>query len=297
MPLVQVYSCRDAMEAHLLQGMLESKGIAAVVMGETLANAAGALPFESAAFPTLWVDQADHQCARSFVTTLQSERAHGRMPISAPDWTCPNCGERIEGQFTDCWNCQTPRPQVSAEQPHRTDVIDASPLQSNLLCIRCEYNLRGLTARHHCPECGLPVLRTLLDALAANKLPLKIDVQLVVDALFDSASRASGFPAEALAVISHAWLRATEADDRSEPAEDVALWPLEMIRLDVEPFGDPEQARATLRRWGILTTADVAHVIQRLIELQVLHAGTPATDRLLGVLIDRSPPSPLLEPQ
>lgn len=35
-------------------------------------------------------------------------------PFARPDhggpWTCPNCTEEIEGQFTDCWKCGTSRP-------------------------------------------------------------------------------------------------------------------------------------------------------------------------------------------
>jgi hypothetical protein len=123
---------------------------------------------------------------------------------------------------------------------------------------------------------------------------LNIYVHPAVDALFHSAARVSGFAADSLAVISHAWLRATETDDVLGPAEDIASPFSEFIRIDIGAFGDLEQARARLLRWGILTTADVARVIQRLIELQILHAGTPTTDRLLAALIDASPPAPLL---
>lgn len=25
-------------------------------------------------------------------------------------WRCPQCGEDVEPQFTECWNCRTPKP-------------------------------------------------------------------------------------------------------------------------------------------------------------------------------------------
>jgi hypothetical protein len=27
-----------------------------------------------------------------------------------PPWICPQCGEELEGQFGQCWKCQTPHP-------------------------------------------------------------------------------------------------------------------------------------------------------------------------------------------
>ena len=30
--------------------------------------------------------------------------------IVADPWTCPDCGERIEPQFTECWNCGASKP-------------------------------------------------------------------------------------------------------------------------------------------------------------------------------------------
>ncbi len=48
-------------------------------------------------------------------------------------------------------------------------------LSRELLCIRCAYNLVGLSVRDRCPECGTPVRATLLsvvDPLAAELAPI-----------------------------------------------------------------------------------------------------------------------------
>lgn len=48
----------------------------------------------------------------------------------------------------------------------------AEELTGDLPCIRCTYNLRGLSVRQQCPECGLPVLATILGVIdpAASEL-------------------------------------------------------------------------------------------------------------------------------
>ena len=30
----------------------------------------------------------------------------------SPPWTCPKCGEAIEPQFTECWNCGASKPEA-----------------------------------------------------------------------------------------------------------------------------------------------------------------------------------------
>jgi hypothetical protein len=39
--------------------------------------------------------------------------------------------------------------------------IDEDSLPWDILCAECRYNLRGLTSKHRCPECGHPVLESL----------------------------------------------------------------------------------------------------------------------------------------
>lgn len=53
------------------------------------------------------------------------------------------------------------RPSPSQQVPGRGTVL-ASELGGNLPCLRCKYNLKGLSIRAVCPECALPVRVTLL---------------------------------------------------------------------------------------------------------------------------------------
>lgn len=61
----------------------------------------------------------------------------------------------------------------------------ARSLTGELPCIRCRYQLRGLSIRSVCPECGLPVRATLLAAVdpAANELLRLPRPRLLVAAL------------------------------------------------------------------------------------------------------------------
>lgn len=51
-----------------------------------------------------------------------------------------------------------PNPQSTDEQP----AVIARQLTGDLWCIGCGYNLRGLSIRERCPECGVPVRATIL---------------------------------------------------------------------------------------------------------------------------------------
>jgi hypothetical protein len=102
----RIHNARHAAEAHLIRGLLESCGIAAVVRGEWLAGGFGALPLDACA---VWIsddaqlDEAD-RLLRDFL--------QGRIAADASDqrWQCPRCNEFCEGQFTDCWQCGAGRP-------------------------------------------------------------------------------------------------------------------------------------------------------------------------------------------
>jgi predicted amidophosphoribosyltransferase len=54
---------------------------------------------------SIWVNAWDTERAR----TILQQHASAHSPAGAT-WVCPSCSERIEPQFRECWNCQTPRP-------------------------------------------------------------------------------------------------------------------------------------------------------------------------------------------
>jgi len=59
----------------------------------------GEIPFLEA-WPELWVAELDFDRAQELIETA----VHGEG-LAEPLWTCPSCGEEVEGQFTECWNC------------------------------------------------------------------------------------------------------------------------------------------------------------------------------------------------
>jgi hypothetical protein len=103
-----VFTARHPAEAHLIRGMLEADGIRAVVRNDQLYGAFGEIPV----LPTVWiVDDSEADCSSELIVGFlcgSAARAHGYER-----WTCVHCGEVLEGQFTDCWNCGSSRPQIT----------------------------------------------------------------------------------------------------------------------------------------------------------------------------------------
>lgn len=95
----------DVIEAHHHANLLRAAGIPAEVRNTFLSGAVGDIPFGEAA-PQVWIDAAQDEGVARQVLRQASER-----PVQ-PDWSCPDCGEWIEGQFGQCWRCGGVRPDV-----------------------------------------------------------------------------------------------------------------------------------------------------------------------------------------
>ncbi len=132
--MVLVYTARDSVDARLVRGLLEAKGLAAVVQGETLSHFYGGLTTDTA--PCVWiVEKGDVQGAKALteehqipVSPARCRKCSYDLPgatATAPrcpecgeafrladPWPCPRCGEVIEGSFTECWKC-------AGDQDHR----------------------------------------------------------------------------------------------------------------------------------------------------------------------------------
>lgn len=132
----KLFSAADPMEAHFVRGLLETAGIAADIQGEALWNARGELPFGPNASPTIFVNEEDFERAQAVITEYEWKsktvpthcpacdydlsQSPGpacpecgwqfRRQMELPPWQCPNCEQKLDAQFTDCWNCGTERP-------------------------------------------------------------------------------------------------------------------------------------------------------------------------------------------
>ena len=80
---------------HHYRNVLEAAGIRAVVKNQYLSSAMGDLP-PAECQAELWIlREADAARAQELLFA----------PCAAdPQWSCI-CGERLDGQFTQCWRC------------------------------------------------------------------------------------------------------------------------------------------------------------------------------------------------
>jgi hypothetical protein len=122
-----VYTGRDEMDAHFVKGLLEQEGIEAVVTGENLEATWSTLPLSDKSLPGVWVQDGDVERALVIVkdyAQVDAVNADDDLEDAPrPTWKCANCGEAVEEQFSECWNCGHSRPAAApvvdpGEGPH-----------------------------------------------------------------------------------------------------------------------------------------------------------------------------------
>lgn len=102
----RIYSHPIATMVHQVKNVLKNHGIDTQVRRENLANASGGIA-PNEAWVELWlIDEKQLQEAERIVEDIINDTE----TENASPWTCPNCGEKIEGQFAACWNCGTEEP-------------------------------------------------------------------------------------------------------------------------------------------------------------------------------------------
>ncbi len=77
--------------------------------GDALFGARGEAPVTPETCPSVWVVD-DGQAARALLFVQRFERGGGPAAAKGEGWRCPKCGETVEPQFTECWQCGTGRP-------------------------------------------------------------------------------------------------------------------------------------------------------------------------------------------
>lgn len=102
--LERVHSVADPLIAGHIESVLTARGIHCMVRNRHLIGGAGEIP-PLEAWPEIWVDREDAPIARQLI----HEVIEPAGPTPEP-WTCPDCGERIEGQFAECWRCGASAP-------------------------------------------------------------------------------------------------------------------------------------------------------------------------------------------
>ena len=84
----------------MLKALLEQVGIDCMIRNDFLSSAMGEMPFLESS-PQLWIqNDEDYLKARELLESWQTAKIE-----VGDDWSCVDCGEMIEGQFTSCWQC------------------------------------------------------------------------------------------------------------------------------------------------------------------------------------------------
>lgn len=94
----RVYTAAHLPDAQLIVHTLESHGIRARVVNETLQGGVGELPH---IYPEVWIDDEQHwEEARSLVREFEADvtRSNGVL-------RCPECDEENPATFEICWQC------------------------------------------------------------------------------------------------------------------------------------------------------------------------------------------------
>ena len=106
----KVYDAQNPTDAHLLKDVLETRDIKAVVKGDLLWAARGETPD----CPSVWVaDDEDYEQAMQVVREYLSKE--GADKSIEKEWKCKKCGEPIEAQFSECWQCGAARNQAGED--------------------------------------------------------------------------------------------------------------------------------------------------------------------------------------
>jgi Putative prokaryotic signal transducing protein len=93
----RVFRAASLLQVAHARNVLLTAGIQSDLRNQYLAGALGDLPMLET-WPALYVDDADEQPA------LRALARAATAPVGA-SWTCDQCGEVLEPQFTTCWRC------------------------------------------------------------------------------------------------------------------------------------------------------------------------------------------------
>jgi hypothetical protein len=93
----RVFRAASLLQVAHARNVLITAGIQCELRNQYLAGALGDLPMMET-WPQLYVDDSDESFALSVLARAAA------APAGAP-WTCRDCGEQIEPQFTQCWRC------------------------------------------------------------------------------------------------------------------------------------------------------------------------------------------------
>jgi hypothetical protein len=101
----RLFSSLNLIEINHVKNLLEAGGVHCVLKNQLMTTLAGEVPFDQCS-AQLWVlDDSQMWLAEEILGDWRRARFKG-----GPPWTCSACGERHEGQFSQCWKCGAEMP-------------------------------------------------------------------------------------------------------------------------------------------------------------------------------------------
>lgn len=107
--MIKVFEDFELSKVGQFQSVLEAAGIRTYLKNQYTSSVLGEIPFVEA-LPELWIlEDEDVVIAKRLIQELLS-----KSDETEPEWTCTECGSRVDGVFARCWKCNAHR-QEEAE--------------------------------------------------------------------------------------------------------------------------------------------------------------------------------------
>ena len=108
--LAKIYTAANGVDAHMLKALLEQEGISAIVRGDDVVPLQGGTLLTMEVRPSVWVFDDERRDRAQALADDYGRRAEPSGSVGGADagWPC-SCGETVETQFSECWNCGRPR--------------------------------------------------------------------------------------------------------------------------------------------------------------------------------------------
>ena len=104
----EIHRTPNSVEAHFLRGLLQSNGIDAFVLGDDLTAMRSQFFFSNVVPLKVCIYDAARMDEAKSLVSAYFEGSGSEAPAGEA-WLCPKCQERLEAQFTLCWQCGTER--------------------------------------------------------------------------------------------------------------------------------------------------------------------------------------------
>ena len=106
----KIYSAANAVEAHMIQGLLEQESIGTNLSGESLSTAWGGLQTD---FNEVEILVDEEKYAEALEIIANYEQLLKEPAQNGESWECEECNKVNPETFEICWSCQANRMTVA----------------------------------------------------------------------------------------------------------------------------------------------------------------------------------------